>query len=179
MFGYIWAITCAWAQSQGGLPLSVEELPDGSYRLSARLLVPASVERVWQCLTQYENPSWLPRERSVRNRILSRPRDSVLTLEQRLRVDLVGIPLKELRLLLHVREYPVHRIQFEDRGQRDFTFYRGEWELLPTSDSTTLVHYRVEFAPKGWMHRALLPPLLGLVRSYAQRYATALQRHCY
>jgi len=158
--------------------LHVEELPDGTYRLLVRLLVAAPVEQVWRCLTQYENPSWLPGEESVRNRILSRSGDSVVIVQQRLRIDLFGIPLKELRLLLRVWEYRPHRIQFEDLSQRDFDFYRGEWRLSPISDAATVVHYRVEFAPKGWLHRGLLSPLLGLVRSHAQRYTAALQQRC-
>ncbi len=159
--------------------MHVEELSGGTYRLLARLLVAAPVEQVWRCLTQYENPSWLPGEESVRNRILSRSGDSVVIMQQRLRMNLAGISLKELRLLLRVREYPLHRIQFEDLSQRDFDLYRGEWQLVPISDTATVVHYRVEFAPKGWLHRGLMPPLLGLVRSHAQRYTAALRQHCH
>ncbi len=129
-----------WARAADGVTMNLEDLGKGRYRLEGHISVQASAYQTWKVLTDYENIAQFVsslRKSQVKDSNIER-----VLLEQEALGKKFFITRK-VRVLLEVTELPYKRIEFEDTLKKDFSYYRGSWEIRSVGNGLDVI-YRLE-----------------------------------
>ena len=139
------------AQSAEKVDISTEKHPNRERRILASVIIPKSVEQVWQIITDYEHlADFIPN--LTKSTLLPSP-------EGRIRLEQVGAQcfLKVkfcARVVLEMTENFPNRIGFT-MSEGDFKQFEGSWNLQPTAEGTQL-SYEVLVTPPRAMPVGLI-----------------------
>lgn len=135
--------------------LTTEQLEARQRRLTATIAIPASVEQVWQVLSDYESlAEFIPN--LAKSQLIERPGGGI-------RLEQVGnqrfLRLKfSARVVLDLDESFPHKIAFQ-MVEGDFKSFAGSWNLKPVNNSAspqTELCYILEVTPKRTMPVGLI-----------------------
>lgn len=137
------------------LEVQTEAVAERQRRISAKVQIPQSVERVWQVLTAYEAlAEFIPN--LTKSRLLEHPTKGI-RLEQVGSQRLLRLNFSA-RVVLDLEEKYPHEINFK-MVEGDFKEFSGSWRLEPYSlsdQSGTILCYTLLVWPKRTMPIAII-----------------------
>jgi hypothetical protein len=134
----LWASSAAWAAEEASMQL--EDQGQGRYSLVGRMTVEVSPYQAWKVLTDYENIARFVS--SLRKSEIKDSNTEGVVLEQEALGKKFFIS-RRVRVLLQIAEFPYRRIEFEDTLKKDFSHYKGSWEIQKTESMLEVV-YRLD-----------------------------------
>ncbi|MEO0407729.1 MAG: SRPBCC family protein [Cyanobacteria bacterium P01_A01_bin.135] len=126
------------------IAIQMQDMGDRHRLLTAQVIIPAAVERVWHTLTDYERlADFIPNLSESRR--IAHPAGGI-RLEQIGSQSLLKFKFCARVVLDMVEQFP-HRLQFE-MVEGDFKTFKGAWDLQPAGqDGSTQLTYSLTVCP--------------------------------
>ena len=135
----------SFSKCPSDIAVTMENIGDRHRLLTAQILIPTAVERVWQTLTDYEQlADFIPNLSESRR--ISHPAGGI-RLEQIGSQSLLKFRFCA-RVVLDMVEHFPHQLQFE-MVEGDFKTFKGTWDLQPAPEhqNTTQLTYQLTVCP--------------------------------
>ncbi|OGR93691.1 MAG: hypothetical protein A2992_07795 [Elusimicrobia bacterium RIFCSPLOWO2_01_FULL_59_12] len=148
VFGFLCAALSALAGPSHAKPVWIElqDLGRGHYRMEGKITADVSREAAWGVLSDYDRLHHFVG--TLRRSRVKESRPEYILLEQE-GVARVYFFSHTVRVLLKIREERHKRILFEDVLHKDFSLYRGSWQLQKGPDGLQVI-YRLECRRRFW-----------------------------
>lgn len=129
----------------------VEWLAKRRARVQAQVTIPASPQRIWVVLTDYDHlADFIPSLKS--SRVLKREADHLLLYQQ----GKIWFPMyrRKPQVIFRVKEHPLRMVRFE-AIQGEFLVNKGTWSLKPM-EGGTMIRYEAVVEPDFWIPQWVL-----------------------